>query len=87
MKVVAAVDWGGAVGLIVLFAVFAWLLIAGGTDAETRPGSEAGGDSGADDAADPADPNAPDADGFTPADKYGYGYDYSWGDPFGDKDL
>ena len=37
--------------------------------------------------ADPDDPNAPDKDGFTPADKYGYGYDYSWGDPFGDPDL
>ena len=33
------------------------------------------------------DPNAPDKDGFIPADKYGYGYDYSWGDPFGDPDL
>ena len=38
-------------------------------------------------AAAPDDPNAPDEDGFIPADKYGYGYDYSWGDPFGDPDL
>ena len=37
--------------------------------------------------ADPDDPNGPDEDGFIPADKYGYGYDYSWGDPFGDPDL
>lgn len=77
MNVIAAVDWPGTVGLIVLFAVLAWLLIAGGTDST--------GDS--ENAEDPADPNAPDAAGFTPADKYGYGYDYSWGDPFGDKDL
>ena len=33
------------------------------------------------------DPDAPDADGFIPADKYGYGYGYSWGDPYGDPDL
>ena len=76
MGIVAAMDWLGTVGLIVLLAVFVWLLIAGGTDS-TPP----------DDPPDPTDPNAPDADGFTPADKYGYGYDYSWGDPYGDKDL
>ena len=34
---------------------------------------------------DPTDPDAPDKDGFIPADKYGYGY--SWGDPYGDPDL
>ena len=38
-------------------------------------------------AVDPDDPNAPDEHGFIPADKYGYGYDYSWGDPYGDPDL
>ena len=74
MRIVAAIDWGGTVGLIVLLAVLVWLLLAGGTD--SVPPDE-----------DPSDPNAPDADGFTPADKYGYGYDYSWGDPYGDKDL
>ena len=73
MGIVAAVDWGGTVGLLVLLAVLVWLLLAGGTD--SAPPEDA------------SDPNAPDADGFTPADKYGYGYDYSWGDPFGDKDL
>ena len=42
---------------------------------------------GDDDPPDPDDPHAPDKDGFIPADKYGYGYDYSWGDPYGDPDL
>ena len=74
MRIVAAIDWGGTVGLLVLLALFAWLLIAGGTD--SPPSGE-----------DTSDPNAPDEDGFIPADKYGYGYDYSWGDPYGDEDL
>ena len=53
-------------------AVAAWVLGHRGSDGEPP---------------DPCDPNAPDKDGFIPADKYGYGYDYSWGDPFGDPDL
>lgn len=75
MEVVAALDWGTTIGVIVLFAVFAWLLISGGTDSPSDPSTQSD------------DPNAPDEQGFTPADKYGYGYDYSWGDPYGDKDL
>ena len=46
-----------------------------------------GGRAGTQDRDAVADPNAADEDGFTPADKYGYGYDYSWGDPYGDPDL
>jgi hypothetical protein len=57
---------------IAVIAVVAWLL------GHSRSGDEP---------ADPNDPNAPDEQGFTPADKYGYGYDYSWGDPFGDPEL
>ena len=67
----AAADLGWIIGAIVGMVVAAWF------------GARRGGDH----PADPDDPNAPDEHGFTPADKYGYGYDYSWGDPYGDKDL
>ena len=62
----------GPVFGVIAVAVVAWLLAR-------KPGAE--------DTPDPDDPNAPDEDGFIPADKYGYGYDYSWGHPFGDPDL
>ena len=65
----------GAVGvggaIALVFAFVLWLL-----------GHQSNGPSDPDD-----DPHAPDKDGFTPADKYGYGYDYSWGDAYGDPDL
>jgi hypothetical protein len=68
----AVLALSGPVLGVIAVAVVGWLL-ARKPSAEEPP--------------DPDDPNAPDEDGFIPADKYGYGYDYSWGDPFGDPDL
>ena len=70
MGIVAGI--GGTAGAIALGIAFVlWLLGHTGDD---------GGNPH------PDDPDAPDENGFIPADKYGYGYGYSWGDPYGDNE-
>lgn len=73
MDVLLGFGAGGIAGTVVLtVAVILWIL-------GHRDSDDATGDSD--------DPDAPDEDGFIPADKYGYGYGYSWGDPYGDPDM
>lgn len=71
MAVLSDIGAGGVAGAAVLVAAFVLWVLGHHGDETTEPQN---------------DSNAPDKDGFIPADKYGYGYDYSWGDPYGDPD-